>query len=63
MKLRLILKKETKVPLLSIISFIMFLDLITMGYINSSFYTMIQHVSLLAVTIYVLFHCKYVKIF
>lgn len=61
MKLRLILKKKTKVPLLSIISVFMFLDLITIGYINSPFYTLIQYISLLAVTIYVTLHCKCIK--
>ena len=61
MNLRFTLKKTTKIAMISVVSIFLFSDLITIGYIHSPFYTLIQYISLLIVVMYAATKAQYIK--
>lgn len=54
-------KQKIRLSLISLISFLLFADLITMIYLQSPIYTLIQYVCLMIVAGYVFFKIKYIK--
>ena len=61
MNSKVTLKFPLKISIISIISVFLFADLITLGYFQSSIYTLIQYISLLIVGIFVLLQIRYIK--
>ena len=62
MNQRFTLKKTIKMAQISLMSILLFSDLITIGYIQSPIYTLMQYISLLIVGVYTMFKAKYMKI-